>query len=193
MKVLKYLGIVLLAIIILLLIVALFVPEELVYEKSISINAPIEQVWENVNSLGDLDKWNLWDEKDPLMVKQFFGTDGTVGAMQRWESDVKELGKGSQTITNIAEPFLFETDLIFYTPYESQADAYIKLMAEGDGTKATWGFQSVMPYPYNVMTLFMNMEKSMGEDWSKGLHKLKVICETPMETPVETTDNEVIE
>ncbi len=188
MKILKYLGIGLLVIVALVLIIALFVPKDVVYEKSILINAPIETVWENTNSLADMDKWNPWDEKDPMMVKDFSGIDGTIGAMQSWDSDVKEVGKGSQTITNIEAPTLFETDLLFLTPYESEAKAYVKLAQEGDQTNVTWGFKSVMPYPLNITSLFINMESMMGEDWNKGLTKLKTISETEVEddqTPME--------
>ena len=34
-----------------------------------------------------------------------------------------------------------------------------------------------MPYPFNVMILFMNMEKSMGKDWDLGLSRLKKMSE----------------
>ncbi|MBN1651462.1 MAG: SRPBCC family protein [Bacteroidales bacterium] len=188
MKILKYLGIGLLVIVALVLLIALFVPKDVVYEKSILINAPIETVWENTNSLADMDKWNPWDEKDPTMSKGFMGTDGTIGAMQSWDSEVKEVGKGTQTITNIEAPTLFETDLVFLTPYESEAKAYVKLVQEGAQTNVTWGFKSVMPYPMNITSLFVNMESMMGEDWNKGLTKLKTICET--EIPYNQTDTE---
>ncbi|MDA3905230.1 MAG: SRPBCC family protein [Bacteroidales bacterium] len=188
MKVLKYLGISLLGIIVVVLIVALFVPKDVVYEKSIRIDAPIEAVWENTNSLADMDKWSPWNEKDPEMQKGSSGVDGTIGAEQTWESDKKDVGKGKQTITNIVAPYLLETKLVFYTPYESEAKGYVKLEVEGDGTKATWGFQSEMPYPFNISSLFMNMEDMMSDDFNKGLSKLKEICET-----VEDVDNSITE
>jgi hypothetical protein len=177
MKFLKYLGIGLISLIIIVLVVALFVPKDMVYEKSIRINAPIETVWENTNSLADLDKWNPWNEKDPEMKKGASGVDGTVGAEQSWDSDKKDVGKGKQIITNIEAPTLFETKLVFYTPYESEADAYVKLVDKGAQTNVTWGFKSVMPYPFNIGSLFMNMEEMMGDDWNKGLNKLKEISE----------------
>ena len=100
-----------------------------------------------------------------------------VGAMASWESDVEEVGKGSQTISKIEPPTLLETDLKFYVPYESEAKGYIKLSPEGAGTKVTWGFQSEMPYPFNVTKLIINMEDLMEKDWNSGLAKLKSLCE----------------
>lgn len=177
MKILKKVGIGLLILIVITLILALFVSKNLDYEKSISINAPVDLVWENVNSLSDLDKWSPWNDFDPNMKKEWTGIDGTVGASQSWESDVEEVGKGSQTIAKIEAPNLFETDLKFYEPWESEAKAYIMLEAEGSGTKVTWGFHSEMPYPFNITILFMDMEGEMDPVWNNGLSKLKQLCE----------------
>ncbi len=177
MKILKIIGFGLLILIAIPLIIALFVSNDMNYEKSINIDAPIEVVWENVNSLSDLDKWSPLNEYDPNMQKKISGTDGTVGAKQEWESDVDEVGKGSQTITKLDPPNLIETDLKFYTPYESEAKGYVKLVEEGDNTLATWGFDSEMPYPFNVMKVFVDFEELMDEEFSKGLTNLKRLSE----------------
>lgn len=177
MKILKILGIGLLILIVIPLIIALFVSNDMSYEKSMAIDAPIEVVWENVNSLSDMDKWTPWNQYDPNMEKQTSGTDGTVGAKQEWESDVDEVGKGSQTITKLDPPNLIETDLKFYTPYESEAKGYVKLAEEGNGTKVTWGFDSEMPYPFNIMKVFIDFEEMMDEEFSKGLTNLKRLSE----------------
>ena len=87
MKALKYFGIGLGLLVALLLIVALFVPKEFKYEKSIIIKSPIDTVWLNVNSLSALDKWSPWNDHDPKMKKEMSGIDGTVGAKQSWSSE----------------------------------------------------------------------------------------------------------
>ena len=175
MKTLKYIGIGLAALIVLLLVVALFVPKDFKYEKSIAINAPIDSVWKNVNSLTALDKWSPWNDHDPVMKKELTGLDGAIGAKQSWESDI--VGSGSQTITKVEKPVLLETALDFKKPRESQGAAFVKLEPDGSMTKATWGMTGHMPYPMNFMNLFMNMEKMMGSDWDNGLSKLKKISE----------------
>jgi hypothetical protein len=175
MKALKYLAIGLGTLLALLLIVGLFVPKDFNYKKTITINAPIDTVWVNVNSLSALDKWSPWNDHDPVMKKELTGKDGTVGAMQSWESDI--VGSGSQTIVAIDKPTFFETDLNFFKPYKSHGKAYLKLVSEGTATKATWGMKGNMPYPMNILTLFMNMDKTMGNDWNHGLSKLKKLSE----------------
>ena len=66
---------------------------------------------------------------------------------------------------------------MFIKPFKSIADTYVSLDEEGSNIKATWGFKSTMPYPMNIMKLFMNFEKSMDKDFGSGLSKLKEICE----------------
>ena len=175
MKTLKYIAIGLGAFVAFLLFVALFVPKNFNYEKTITINAPIDSVWVNVNSLAALDKWSPWNDHDPVMKKDLKGLDGTVGAVQSWESTI--VGTGSQTIAAIEKPTLFETDLNFYKPQKSHGKAFVKLVSAGPRTKATWGMTGNMPYPMNLMHLFMNMDKMMGKDWDNGLNKLKRISE----------------
>lgn len=169
---------IILGIIALVLIVALFISKDLNYEKSISINSSADNVWENVNSLGAMEKWSPWGEKDPNMKRTLTGTDGEVGAKQSWVSDVKDVGEGSQTIVGLDRPNLLETKLEFLKPFKSTADAYVKLDENGNETTVTWGFKSQMPYPMNLMKIFMNFEKSMDADFGKGLSKLKQLCES---------------
>ncbi len=168
---------IILGIVALFLILGLIISKDMNYEKSVLIAAPIDKVWSNVGSLGALDQWSPWNERDPDMKKELTGTDGTPGAKQSWESDVKNVGVGSQTIVHVEKPTLLETRLDFIKPFKSTADAYVRLAEQGDSVKTTWGFKSQMPYPMNVMKLFMNFEKNMDKDFGTGLNKLKAICE----------------
>lgn len=166
-------------IIALALIVAAFVDGHVKYEKSVEINAPVEKVWSNVNSLAAMDKWSPWNSKDPAIKRTSEGTDGTPGAKFCWESEKKDVGNGCQTIKSLQAPNRVDTDLKFLTPYESAAQAYVTLAPSGAGTKATWGFTSEMPYPFRIMKLFTSMDKMLDPDYTLGLNKLKQISEQP--------------
>ena len=41
----------------------------------------------------------------------------------------------------------------------------------------TWGMEGNMPFPMNLMTLVMDMEQMIGEQYSEGLNRLKERCE----------------
>lgn len=177
MKTLKKIAVVIFILFAIPLIAALFVSKEANYDKSISINAPIETVWSHVETFKAQGEWSPWDVYDPTMKKEVTGIDGTIGAIQSWESDHEKVGKGTQTITNIINLERIETDLKFLIPYESEAKGFISIKPDGAGTIVTWGFESEMPYPFNLMKLFMNLDEILAEDWNLGLSKLKNICE----------------
>ncbi|SHL36137.1 SRPBCC family protein [Chryseobacterium polytrichastri] len=178
MKILKGIAIVMASILIFWLIIAAFISGDCNYEKSISINAPVEKVWQNTNTLRGMDEWSPWNDLDPGMKKDWIGITGQAGEKVCWES--KEAGSGCQEVIKIdAAKKRIDTDIKFLTPYESEAHAYVTVVPEGNGSKATWGFTSKIPYPFTVMKMFMKMEDAIGKDYQKGLLKLKEISEKP--------------
>ena len=168
---------IILGIIALVLLLGLFISRDMSYEKSIDINASISKVWSLVSSHKGMDQWNPWHDKDPNMEITMTGSDGEVGACQHWKSDVKGVGEGKQTFSKLEEPYLAETKLEFIKPFKSVADGYMKLKEEEGHTVATWGFTSTMPYPMNIMKLFMNFEKNMDKEFGTGLNRLKDLSE----------------
>lgn len=176
-KVLKVIGVILLLIIAFVLIAGIFVSKTYHLEKSISINAPKEKVWSNVNSLQKMMKWTPFLDRDPNAQGSYEGQEGAVGSVYRWKGN-KEVGEGNQTITKIDGPNSILTHLSFIEPFSGEADAYMNLTDEGGGTKATWGFDTKYAYPMNVMQLFINMDEMMGAEYDKGLSRLKKISES---------------
>jgi hypothetical protein len=176
-KFFKIIGIIILLIIVFILVAGIFVPKTYHLEKDITINAPREKVWSYTSTLQNLHKWNPWKDADPNMQISYEGQDGTVGAVYKWKGN-KDVGSGSQTITKLETLNRTETHVHFIEPFEGEADAFIGLSNAGSDTKVTWGFNSEYAYPMNVMLLFVNMDKMMGESYNKGLGKLKTLCES---------------
>lgn len=178
MKVLKVIVIVVLILIALLLIVALFVKKDYKVERSVSITKPSDSVFNYVKFVKNQDNFSVWNNLDPNMKKDYKGTDGTVGFVYAWDSQNKQAGKGEQEISNIQEGKEIDMKLRFKKPMESESDAYIITEhIDSTTTKVTWGIKGKMPYPFNIMCLFMNMDKTIGGDLSKNLDNLKVLLE----------------
>ena len=177
MKLLNKLLFAIFGLIILLFIAALFVPNDFRYEKSITINKPIAQVWQHTSSLAALEQWNPWRAYDKNLKKQIYGKDGVKGAKSVWSSNVAKVGVGKQTIVKVEKPFLFATELEFTKPYKAKMNSYIKLQDKGDNTIVTWGFSNTIPYPFNLINATVDMEKEVSKDFVNGLQKLKSICE----------------
>jgi hypothetical protein len=73
---------------------------------------------------------------------------------------------------------MIHTELRFKEPWESTSQAYIKLKDGANGaTDITWEFKGSMPFPWNAMAIFMDMDAAIGKDFEKGLNKLKKLVE----------------
>ena len=106
MKIVKKILIFLFILIAIPLLVALFISKGFLYEKNVVVNASIEKIWEQVNSLEGMEKWSSWSKYDSEMKKENTGIDGEVGAKRTWESPHEKVGKGTQTISKIEAPQL---------------------------------------------------------------------------------------
>ena len=178
MKILKRIGLFLLALIALALITALFVKKEMHAEREIVINKPKTDVFNYVKYLKNQNDYSKWAGIDPAMKKDFRGTDAAVGFVSAWESDNKNVGKGEQKITGIKEGERIDYAIHFIKPMESNATSYmITEDASANQTKVRWGFDSKMPYPFNIMRLFVDMDKMIGDDFQTGLNNLKTKLE----------------
>lgn len=167
------------ALVVIVLIVGLIAPQSFNVERSIVINAPRETVFSYLQTFEKQDTWSPWAERDPNMQSEIIGTDGTVGAINRWKSKVE--GNGEQEITAIVLNERFETKLRFDGMGES--NAILATTDENNGTKVTWIMNGGMPFPWNVMGMLMNFNKMLGNDFEEGLRKLKILVESNS-TPV---------
>lgn len=160
------------------LILALFVNKKYSVEREITINKPAPQVFNYVKLLRNQDNFSKWATMDPNMKKEYRGTDGMVGFISAWESKDKKVGKGEQKIKIITEGKRIDFELRFIKPFAGIANAYMTVepMSKNE-TIVNWGFDSKMKYPMNLMLLFMNMEKMVGNDFEIGLYKLKNLLE----------------
>lgn len=173
-KVLLGLGL----LIVLLLVVALFVNKEITVERSIAINKPKEEVFHYVKYLKNQDNFSKWASMDPNMKKQYTGTDGKAGFVSAWSSEQSDVGKGEQKITGITEGERIDYALHFIEPFESKAVAYMTTSAPNPNqTNVTWGINTEMNYPMNLMLLFMDMDQMLGSDLETGLTNLKTVLE----------------
>jgi len=166
------------ALIILLLVIAMFIKKEYTIEREISINQPVQQVFNYIKYLKNQDTYSVWNQLDPAMQKTYTGTDGTVGFTYAWDSTNKQAGKGEQQITSIKEGERIGMALHFIKPFEGRSVAWMSTTpAAGNQSKVQWGINGKMNYPMNIMLLFMNMENMIGKDLSGGLANLKKILE----------------
>lgn len=160
------------------LIIAMFSKDEMTIERTVVINKPDQDVFNYVKMLKNQANFSKWEKMDPNAKMEYTGTDGTVGATSSWDSQNKDVGKGTQTIAKIDEGKRIDVDLHFIKPWENNCNGYFTTEAVSPTqTKVTWGFHSKLNYMMKVMHLFMNMDKMVGGDLQTGLDNLKGVLE----------------
>jgi hypothetical protein len=178
MKTLKILAAVIVGLIAVLLIVAAIAPKEYGVVREVTIAKPAAEVFSYAKLLKNQDKYSVWAQKDPAMIKEYRGTDGTVGFVSAWDSKIEDVGKGEQEIKMIAEGKRIDYELHFIKPFETRDNAYMTFEpVSATETRVHWGFNGKMPYPMNLMLLYMNMDQMLGKDLAAGLANLKTQLE----------------
>jgi len=176
MKFLKISGIVLSILIVVLALLTFVLPTSFSVEERIEIQAEKEVVYPYLSSFKMTNTWSPWANLDPEMEQWIEGTDGEVGAKYFWKGN-DQAGEGYQEFILI-EANRIEVDLVFLAPFESTAHTYFEMEENNHLTDVIWGFQSEMPRPYNLMSLFFDLEEEISKDYNKGLKNLKSLVES---------------
>lgn len=175
MKALKMIGVILLIVIVLLLVIAIFLPSEMKVEQSMTMKAPAEIPFEQVNTM---ENWAIWSPfEDTGMVTTYKGIG--VGATQTWEMD-GESGKLSIIGSNPYENIKTEIDL---GQDEAKVKGHWTFDQSGDSTRVSWGIIfTELAYP---LGRYMGLiQKGMMKDYLKnGLKNIKEISEKLAKIP----------
>ncbi|NJM94746.1 MAG: SRPBCC family protein [Cytophagales bacterium] len=179
MKILKIILIVLAIVVAVPLLAALVLKKEYAVERKVVISKPKAEVFDYLKYLKNQDNYSKWATMDPDMKKEYRGTDGEPGFVSGWESQNPDVGKGEQEIKEVVEGERVNFELRFYEPFEATDNAYMTTTSTSESeTEVAWGFDGKMPYPMNLMLLFMDMEGMIGADLETGLGRLKTILES---------------
>ncbi len=177
-KFLRFIGILLLVLVLIVIILGLIEPKEVTVERSIVINGPREVVWDQMVKFKNSPNWDPWMAADPSAVRTYFGTDGQPGSGYSWVG--KKLGEGNMTDTGI-DGNKMKYWLHFEKPWfmKSDASGFYKVEDAGNGqTKVTWNYYQHMDFPKNASQVIMSPEKMLGNMFDSGLNNLKKYVES---------------
>ena len=173
-KILKIVGVILAVFIAYCAIAMLLVDSNAHNEQSITIKAPKENVWQNVNSMKAFNTWNPWMKYDPNLVVIYKGMPGEVGDGYHWKGN-DEVGEGEQEITAIVPNDKVATKMHFIEPMNDTATSDLLIATDGSGTEVTWTIDYEIETLYKPMKPLMTWQ--MNKSFSEGLEKLKVLSE----------------
>jgi hypothetical protein len=173
-------------IIVLALLISLVLPSKVHVERSIVINAPAAKIFNEVNSLQKWAVWDPWQKKDPNVQNNYTGPESGVGNTNTWKSDHKEVGSGSQTITESIPNETIKSKMAFGEAGEEygEANGFFNFTPEADNTKVIWGMDMYLGMNPIARYFGLMMEGTIGKDFEEGLNNLKALVESmPDEAP----------
>lgn len=176
MKYLKRIGAVILVFIALPLVVALFIPKKYIVSVSELINQPKQVVFDYLRILDNQKNYSVWVMADPDLNPVITGIDGTVGAIQKWNSKISNVGEGEQEIISLT-PDRMDLEIRFKRPFKgtSKAANIFKPVSENQ-TLLTSEFYSNVTYPMNLPSYIFG-RKMIEKAQVKNLQNIKRILE----------------
>lgn len=184
----RLIRVVLVALVAFLIMVALR-PGAFHIERSATISAPAEIVYAQIADYHKWEAWSPWAKLDPAMKTEFTGN-GEAGSTYYWIGN-KKVGEGRMTTTAATPASRLEMKLEFLKPFKATNTTTFALAPDGAGTKVTWSMDGTNGFVAKLFGLFMNMDKTVGGDFEKGLAQLKTVAESApapgTSAPMETT------
>lgn len=144
--------------------------------RSITIEAPVDVVYQSILDFKEWPKWSPWLIAEP----QCEVTYADDGKSYSWNGEF--VGSGQMMVVDSRENESIHYDLQFLKPWKSFAKVAMLLEPVGSGTKVTWEMDSSLPF--FMFFLKKMMEGFIGMDYERGLSMLKDLLETG-EVPVK--------
>jgi hypothetical protein len=171
MKILKKVLITLVALLAIVLLIAAILPKTFHAGSELIINKNSDEVFNYIKQIKKQGEYDNWSRQDPNIQREYSGEDGTVGFTYTWKSD--KVGNGKQVITNVLEGKRVEMDLYFNGEGQANKSFIAVDSVAQNQSKVTWEIDGKIPFPFNIFTLFYDM----NEDFKEGLINMKANLE----------------
>ena len=175
MNIVLIIFLVLIALGLIIVIYAQRLPSDIHFERSMTMKASPEAIFQEINNLRNWTKWSPWYKKDPNMELSYGSITEGEGGTYSWSSKSRNVGSGSMKITKSVPHSLIETELNFQPNNPSQG--YWKIEQQGDECNVTWGLHSNMGDSVAGKIMGSMMDKFLDKDFTEGLSGIKSIVE----------------
>ena len=158
------------------LVFAAMKPSAFHLQRSITIKAPTEKIFPLVNDFHNWSAWEAQDKGDAGIQRTYSGPAAGVGAMSEWQGS-GSTGKGRMLITESVPNSRVSVAVDFVKPFQAHNINVFTLEPVGDSTKVTWSFEGTNVFVLKLMSVFVTMDRIMGNHFETGLEKLKAAAE----------------
>lgn len=151
-------------------------PDEFSVSRNATFNTTPDKIYPHINNLQAWNAWSPWAKLDPNAKTTFEGPAEGVGAKMLWDGN-HEVGKGAMTIIESQPNERVKFQLDFEKPMAGTSYAEFTLKPQGTTTEVTWSMEGKNNFIAKAMSLVMDCEAMISEQFDKGLASLKGIAE----------------
>jgi len=151
-------------------------PDDFRITRSANMSASPSSVFEQVNDFHKWEAWSPWAKMDPACQNTFEGAASGKGAIFRWSGN-RKVGQGNMTITESRSPDLILIRLEFLKPFKAVNTTEFTFKPAGEMTAVTWTMSGTNKFIGKTMSIIMNCEKMVGDQFEDGLRAMKAIVE----------------
>ena len=177
MKYLKYLGILVLLLILGYLAACYFGPKDISVEETTKIDAPSSIVFNLINDVKKWEEWNDWNLQDTGMVITYSDDKEGVGARSEWTESMH--GNGSQEIVESVSNDKIRIKMNF-EGWDGDNFSNWKFIPNGNATDVSWGFEGT-ELPFLMRGRMLTAKSGMRKSFRKGFDNISRIAKARVE------------
>jgi hypothetical protein len=164
-------------IIVVLLIIVVMQPSSYRVTRSISIAAPPDAVFPQMDDLKKWETWNPWGKADPKIKLTYGDRTSGVGANYSWAGN-NEVGEGRATITESRPSESVKYKMEFFKPMAAASEMEFTFKPQGNLTEVTCTITGEKNFMAKAFCMFMSMDKMIGSKFEKAFVDLKATAES---------------
>jgi hypothetical protein len=157
-------------------------------ERSITIAAPPEAAFAQVNDFHAWQAWSPYEKLDPQMKRAFGGAASGTGATYAWTSDSPKAGEGRMTLERSEPASRAVIGLELIKPFAATNTVTFTFVPAAGGTKVTWAMDGTNDFFTKAIHLVVDVDKLVGADFERGLASLKTVAESASNGGVAATN-----
>lgn len=155
---------------------ALRKPDTFQVQRVATIKAPAEKIFPYLESPKAAMSWIPFMEPDPNVKITYSGPDSGKGAAQAWAGNA-QVGEGRIEVVDTKPSKEVTLKLDMLKPLEGHNTVVYALEPKGGETVMTWTMSGQQPFIGKIVSVLIDCDRMVGEQFDKGLAKLKSIVE----------------
>ena len=145
-------------------------------ERSLTIDAPKNMLFNLVNDYSVWEKWSPWYDKDPNMKVEMGTTTQGVGAKYTWSGN-EQVGAGTMTTTEVIPGTLHKSKMVF-DGFGEPSTAEFNFNEVEEKTEVIWKHYAEEDLPFLIRGYMWitGAKKKMEKDFENGLAKMATLA-----------------